>query len=221
MQPQALTVGPFEENCWLIADSGSAQSVLIDPGDDADVLLAAIDATQTTLTAIWLTHAHLDHVGAIDAVRRRWDVPVYLHPDDLPLYRTVDRQAARFGLAMSLPPEPTQPLSEGDVMRCGALSFTVWHLPGHAPGHVAFVGHGYAFSGDCLFAGSIGRTDLPLADPAALLHSLDRLASLDPGTVVCAGHGPSTTIARERASNPFLAGRAHPKGAAMAMPQAG
>jgi hydroxyacylglutathione hydrolase len=221
MQLQALTVGPFEENCWLIVDPDGAQSVLVDPGDDADVLLAAIDATQTTLTAIWLTHAHLDHVGAIGALRRRWDVPVYLHPADLPLYRTVDRQAARFGLHMSLPPEPTEPLSEGDVMHCGALSFAVWHVPGHSPGHVAFVGHGHAFSGDCLFAGSIGRTDLPLADPAALLHSLDRLASLDPNTVVCAGHGPSTTIARERASNPFLAGRARPKGSAITVPQAG
>ncbi|MCU0649647.1 MAG: MBL fold metallo-hydrolase, partial [Gemmatimonadaceae bacterium] len=118
-------------------------------------------------------------------------------------------------LRMVAPPEPTTAIAEGDVLTCGSLAFTVWHLPGHAPGHVAFVHQDHVFSGDVLFAGSIGRTDLPLADPAAMQQSLERLATLHASTTVWPGHGPTTTIAREVATNPFLAGQARPLGASL------
>ncbi len=214
MDVTGLTVGPFEENCWLLADPAAGEAVLVDPGEEPERLLAAVDASGCRLAAIWLTHAHLDHVGAIAAIRRvHPTLPVYLHPADLPLYRNAARQAAAYGLVVEQPPEPTTPLAEGMRLACGAWEATVWHLPGHAPGHVAFIGEGRAFVGDVLFAGSVGRTDLPLCDPAALQRSLERLAELPATTTVLSGHGPLTTIGRERKGNPFLAGLARPVGA--------
>jgi glyoxylase-like metal-dependent hydrolase (beta-lactamase superfamily II) len=159
------------------------------------------------LQAIWLTHAHLDHIGGIAAVRRAWaQVPVYLHPLDQPLYAAGEMQAAFYGLPFDAPPPSDRALAEGDVLAVGSLRFSVLHVPGHAPGHVAFHGHGVLFGGDCLFAGSIGRSDLPLANPADLERSLERLCALPAGTEVRPGHGPATTIGAELAGNPFLAG---------------
>ena len=135
--------------------------------------------------AIWITHAHLDHIGGIAAVLREWKVPVYLHPLDRPLYDRGAQQAAAYGIPFESPPAPDRELAEGDELALGALRFGVMHLPGHAPGHVAFYGHGMLFSGDVLFAGSIGRTDLPLSNPAHLERSLERLATLPPETGPC------------------------------------
>ncbi len=208
MDVRTLTVGPFQENCYLVGDGITRDAVLIDPGDEAERLLAAVAQDAWTLRAIWVTHGHVDHVGGIAAVKRAVDVPVYLHPADRPLYDRAAAQGAQFGLRVETPPPPEHPLAEGDVMTVGNLSFGVIHVPGHAPGHVAFVGHGAVFGGDCLFAGSIGRTDLPLSDPPALARSLERFAGLPEQTVVYPGHGPATTIREELRSNPFLTGAA-------------
>lgn len=205
---KTLTVGPFQENCYLVGDGVTRDAVLIDPGDEAARLVAAVEQDGWTLRALWITHGHIDHVGGIAAVKRKWNVPVYLHPLDRPLYDRAAEQGAHFGLRIETPPPPEHDLAEGDVMTVGNLSFGVIHVPGHAPGHVAFVGHGVVFGGDCLFAGSIGRTDLPLADPQALARSLERFAALPGDTVVYSGHGPATTIRDEKRSNPFLTGAA-------------
>lgn len=202
---QQLTVGPLQENCWLLADQDAGVAVLIDPGDEAPRLLAAVAETGCTLQAIWLTHGHFDHVGAIAAIRRVHDVPVYLHPADRVLYDNAAASGARFGLQVENPPAADHSLGEGDEISCGAFTFNVWHLPGHAPGHVAFLGHALCISGDVLFEGSIGRTDLPLCDPQAMRQSLLRLVTLPPETRVLPGHGGSTEIGREVATNPFLA----------------
>ncbi len=202
---QQLTVGPLQENCWLFADPDAGLAVLIDPGDEAGRLLAAVAATGCALQAIWLTHAHFDHVGALAAIRRLHDVPVYLHPADRVLYDNASAAAARFGLQVENPPGPIVEMVEGDTVTCGAYTFAVWHVPGHAPGHVALLGHELCFSGDVLFEGSIGRTDLPLCDPGAMRQSLLRLAALPPATRVLPGHGGSTDIGREVATNPYLA----------------
>jgi glyoxylase-like metal-dependent hydrolase (beta-lactamase superfamily II) len=201
-----LTVGPFQENCYLLGDGVTRDAVLIDPGDEAERLIDAIERDGWTLRALWITHGHIDHVGGIAAVKRHRDVPVYLHPADRALYDRAAEQGRHFGLRIETPPPPEHDLAEGDVMRVGTLSFDVIHVPGHSPGHVAFVGHGVVFGGDCLFAGSIGRTDLPLADPQALARSLQRFAALPEATVVYSGHGPATTVREERRSNPFLTG---------------
>lgn len=213
MQLRGFTVGLLEENCWLVVDDVAREAVLVDPGDEADRLLAAVAASGATLTAIWLTHAHFDHLGAVAAIKRVHDVPVYLHPLDLPLHTFAAQSAERWGLSIEQPPPPERELADGDRMRVGALEFTVMHAPGHAPGHVVFHGHGVALSGDCLFAGSIGRSDLPFCNPAHLAASLERIAALPPETVVHPGHGPLTTIGVERETNPFLSGTAKVLGA--------
>lgn len=207
------TVGAFQENCYLVTDSAARVSVLVDPGAEPDRLIAAVEREGTTLDAIWLTHAHLDHIGAIAGIKRRWNVPIYLHPLDQPLYGMADRQAALYGLAFEAPPPADRSLGGGDELRIGTLSFSVMHAPGHAPGHVVFHGHGVAFVGDCLFAGSIGRTDLPLSNPRDLASSLERIVALPEPTLVYPGHGPPTSVGAEMRSNPFLTGAARIVGA--------
>lgn len=205
----ALTVGAFEENAWFLHDRAAKELVIVDPGDEGPRLAAEVDRLGARLVAMWVSHGHLDHIGGIAAVLRRWPgTPVYAHPLDAMLWQHAPRSAAVYGLPFDPPPPPSHPLAEGDVLRFGGEDFRVWHLPGHAPGHVGFIGHDVAFTGDVLFAGSIGRTDLPLCDPAALERSLERLLTLPDGLTVHAGHGPSTTIGRERAANPFLNGTA-------------
>jgi len=200
------TVGLFEENCYLVADESSGHAVLIDPGDEGARLVSMVADARVTLDAIWLTHAHIDHIGAVAEIRRHFDVPVYLHPLDLPWYTTLSaRFAETYAIDFEQPDAPITELSDGARLRCGQLEFSVMHVPGHAPGLVSFNGEGVAFAGDLLFAGSIGRTDLTLGDPSAMSASLTRFVeSLPADTIVYPGHGPRTTLAREMQTNPFL-----------------
>ncbi len=212
MKVSSLTVGPLQENCYLVVDDTTKQAVLIDPGDEAKRLGDAVDASGATLVAIWLTHAHVDHVGAVAPLVRRFGVPVAVHALDGAMYTRAHEIGLMYGMKIEPLPAPSIALESMTQISLGALSFDVWHLPGHAPGHVAFIGHGAVFGGDLLFAGSIGRTDLPLCDPTAMRESLARIATLDPSFVVYPGHGPETTMGRELASNPFLSGLARPVG---------
>jgi glyoxylase-like metal-dependent hydrolase (beta-lactamase superfamily II) len=211
----SVTVGPFESHCYLVLDESAGAAVLVDPGDEIDRIAGMAGRHGAVPSAIWLTHAHLDHIGAVQAARRAWPgIAVHLHPADAEVYAWAARAAAAYGVQFEQPDPPDATLADGQVLRVGALSFTVWHLPGHAPGHVAFIGAGVALSGDCLFAGSVGRTDLPASDAAVFVGSLERLLELPESTNVLPGHGPPTTIGRERASNPFLTGMARVPGTA-------
>jgi hydroxyacylglutathione hydrolase len=201
-----VTVGPFQENSYVIVDESSRRAVLVDPGDEAPRIIRMVRDSGATPEAVWLTHGHLDHVGAIAAIKREWNVPVHMHVADLPLLRLASQSAQRYGFSMEQPADPDRTLADGDVMTVGALRFTVRHTPGHAPGHVVFIGEGVMLGGDLLFAGSIGRTDLPLSNPDDMEASLALVASFDRDTVVYPGHGPPTSIGNELASNPFLAG---------------
>jgi len=209
-----VTVGPFQENCYLVVDEASGRAALVDPGDEGARVAKLVRDSGAALEAIWLTHAHIDHIGAVAAVKREWDVPVFLHPADRWFYENGTRQAEMYGLPFEDPPPFERTLADGGVLELGELRFSVLHTPGHAPGLCVFHGHGVALAGDLIFAGSIGRTDLPLSDPRAMQRSLQRaLAELADGTVVYPGHGPVTTMAAERASNPFLTGALRVSGA--------
>ncbi|MDQ2890929.1 MAG: MBL fold metallo-hydrolase, partial [Gemmatimonadota bacterium] len=194
MRVASRTVGPFHENTYLVVDDDTGEAAVIDPGDQGDDIIAMIDQSGASLRAIWLTHAHLDHIGAISALRRRYgNVPVHLHALDQPVYAAASFFAAQYGVPFEQPEAPDAEFAHGDVARIGNLQFDVIHAPGHSPGHVMYFGHGVLIGGDVLFVGSIGRTDLPLANPAHMQETLQQLATLPPDTVVYPGHGEPTT----------------------------
>jgi glyoxylase-like metal-dependent hydrolase (beta-lactamase superfamily II) len=203
-----ITVGAFQENCYLVADPDSNALAIVDPGSDADQIVAAIEKTGKTPEVMWITHAHVDHIGAIASLKAKWNIPVWLHPADEPLYRVGGRQAQLYGIPYEEPPAPDHAFAEGTKVKLGNLELDVMHTPGHSPGHVVIHGHGNALVGDCLFAGSIGRTDLPFSNPAQLEASLRRIIALPADTIVHPGHGDTTTIGEEKISNPFLNGTA-------------
>ncbi len=208
-QPEivCLTNGAFAENCYLVADRQSGDVVIVDPGEEADLFVRRIEKEAWTLRAIWLTHAHLDHIAGVARIVSATNVDVYLHPDDRPLYDSVLEQAKWLGVEIEAAPAPNQSLASGDTVTVGNCAFTVAHTPGHSPGSVTFIGDGVALVGDVLFAGSVGRVDLPGGDGPTLLNSINEtLMSLPDDTIVYSGHGPATTIGQERLSNPFVTG---------------
>jgi glyoxylase-like metal-dependent hydrolase (beta-lactamase superfamily II) len=200
--------GVFAENCYLVVDEPARQCAVVDPGEEAGLILHKIEESGATLVGIWLTHAHLDHVVGVGRLAEETGVPIWLHPADRALYDAVPQQAGAFGLAPPPAlPAPDRDMTPGALLAVGALRFEIRHAPGHSPGSVCLVGHGIAFVGDVLFAGSIGRTDLPGGDFETLIASIEReLLSLPDETIVYSGHGPETTIGRERRANPFLTG---------------
>jgi glyoxylase-like metal-dependent hydrolase (beta-lactamase superfamily II) len=205
--PEVITLanGAFAENCYLVADPGTREVVIVDPGEESPLFLARLRTQGWHATAIWLTHAHLDHVAGVADMKSATGVPILLHPADRVLYDAAPRQAAMFGLSMDAPPPPDGELTEGQLLSVGACRFSVLHTPGHTPGGVTFVGHGLAFVGDALFAGSIGRTDLPGGDADTLVRSIrSKLYRLPDETAVLSGHGPATTIGVEKRTNPFV-----------------
>ena len=210
-QPEivCLTNGAFAENCYLVADRQSGDVVIVDPGEEADLFLRRIETEAWTLRAIWLTHAHLDHIAGVAHVVNATHVDVYLHPDDRQLYDSVLEQAKWLGVEVEAAPAPapSQSLASGDTVTVGDCAFAVAHTPGHSPGSVTFIGDGVALVGDVLFAGSVGRVDLPGGDGATLLNSINQtLMSLPDDTIVYPGHGPTTTVGQERMNNPFVTG---------------
>ncbi|HRP08885.1 MAG TPA: MBL fold metallo-hydrolase [Gemmatimonadales bacterium] len=198
--------GSFAVNTWLLVDETSGDAVVVDPGEEHQRILAAIRHRGANVKAIWLTHAHIDHIFGVEPVRRATGAPVWLHPADRDWYDRLPDQCAHFGFsARPAPSPPEHALADGDTVSLGPWRFEVRHTPGHSPGSVSFLGHGLAISGDVLFLGSVGRTDLPGGDGPTLIRSIRNvLFSLDDDTRVLPGHGPETTIGRERALNPYV-----------------
>jgi hydroxyacylglutathione hydrolase len=204
-------VPPFHKNGFVVGCERTREAVVIDPGDEVDQLLDVVAANRLVVKYILLTHAHIDHVTGVARAKKASGAPIYLHRDDQFLYDAVPQQAAMFGLPVPSVPAVDHFYDLHKPLTFGDLTVHVHHTPGHCPGGVCLqigaagqIGSDL-FVGDTLFAGSIGRTDLPGGDFETLMHSIKQvLFSLGDAAAVYPGHGPATTIARERLTNPFL-----------------
>ena len=209
-QVAIVPVTPFEQNCALFYDDETGKGAVFDPGGDVERIVAAIEEAGFTAQAIYLTHGHLDHAGGAAALRERLGVEVIgPHEDDRVILDNIERMATQYGLQGMENVTPDRWLEHGDRVTVAGVEFEISHTPGHAPGHVVFHAPAMRFAhvGDVLFAGSIGRTDLPGGDHETLLKSIKDVCLTWPDeTQFLCGHGPSSTIGRERASNPFLSG---------------
>lgn len=200
-------VEPFLKNGYVLACPRTRQAIYIDPGEEAPVLLERIQAHKLQLIAIVNTHAHIDHICGIQAVKERSDVPIYLHEQDEPLYNALPAQGEWFGLSYPPAPPVDAHLVENEDLEVGDLKVSVHHTPGHSPGSVCLEVDRHVFCGDLIFAGSVGRTDLPGGSHEILIESIrKKLLPLGDEKILHPGHGPETTIGRERKTNPFLTG---------------
>ncbi len=204
-----VPVTPFQQNCTLLFDEDDRSGVVVDPGGDVERILAALKDNAITATAIWITHGHIDHAGGAMALKEALGVDIIgPHADDRPLLANLEAQAQRFGIDDPVQNcVPDRFLKEGETVSFGGHLFEVLHCPGHAPGHVVFYNRAARFAhvGDVLFRGSIGRTDLPGGDHAALISSIkDKLLPLGDDIGFLCGHGPGGRFGEERRTNPFL-----------------
>ncbi len=202
---KSLPVGPLQVNCYIVACPRTKKALIIDPGDEAQKILQLLEQEELNPAMLVNTHGHFDHVGGNSLIIEKTGIEFCMHKEDLPLLKQASRQAASYGLQVMESPAPTCFLQNGDVVEIGDLSFEVIHTPGHSPGGICLYGQGHLFSGDTLFAGSIGRTDLPGGDMQQLLgHIRSQLMVLPEATVVHPGHGPESTIGAEQQFNPFV-----------------
>jgi glyoxylase-like metal-dependent hydrolase (beta-lactamase superfamily II) len=206
-------VPPFFKNGYLLGCEATQEGVVIDPGDEVEAIIAAASRRQLSVRHILLTHAHLDHITGVRRAREAFGAPIWLHREDLVLYEAAPEQGLMFGLSVPSQPRPDKFYSAGEVVTFGTFEVKVHHTPGHCPGGVCLqVGPEgepglKLFVGDTLFAGSIGRTDLPGGDLSTLMRSIREVLFRFPDeSEVYSGHGPMTTIGQEKASNPFLTG---------------
>jgi glyoxylase-like metal-dependent hydrolase (beta-lactamase superfamily II) len=190
-----LPLGAYQTNCYLVAREGASEAVVVDPGDAPDVVLAAVGERGWTPAAVLVTHGHFDHLGAVNGVAEASGIEVWMPRGEADELRTL----------AAAPHEPDHLLAGGETVSVAGIDFDTTAVPGHSPASIAYHADGHLFSGDVLFAGSVGRTDFAGGDMATLVASIARLMdTYPPDTVVLPGHGPVTTLGRERAQNPFL-----------------
>jgi len=204
---EQIPTGPIGTNCYLLGDEETRRAVVVDPGSDAPVILELVHHHGLQVETIVATHGHWDHVGAVRPLKQATGARFLAPAGDMELIRNASASALLMGVVVDPPPDPDGFLEEGDVLRIGGLELRVLSAPGHTPGHVILVGPGFAFVGDVVFAGSVGRTDFPGGDWDTLMESIrTKVLTLPDETVLYPGHGPPTSVRRERLSNPFLAG---------------
>jgi hydroxyacylglutathione hydrolase len=202
-------VGPLACNCYFVGDPVTKETIVIDPGGDAEDLAQALSERDLTVTAIVATHAHFDHIIAAGRLRELTGAPFFLNAADKPLLDWMQTSGRLWlGVELPHPPEVDRAAPEGEILIAGGARLEVLHTPGHSPGSISLVAEDAIYSGDALFAGSVGRTDLPGGDTTPLIRAIkEKLFSFDDGVPVYPGHGPPTTIGQERRFNPFVGGQ--------------
>jgi len=205
---KALTVGPLYTNCYIISCERTGEAIIIDPGfeeHEAHTILNEVERSGLNLVYVVNTHGHFDHIIGNRFLREEMNLPIMIHAGDAPLLTNPEMNLSlSLGLNITSPPADIL-LSDGDIIRVGMETLKVIYTPGHSCGSISILGDGFVFTGDTLFAGSVGRTDLPGSSDTDLIRSIrDRLMSLPDDTIIYPGHGPSSTIGRERRGNPFL-----------------
>lgn len=204
---ESFKAGPLDNNVYLIVDEATGQCAVVDPGPDSAYILDAVTARGLTIVAIVNTHGHWDHVAGNGLFVRASGAPIYRHPLDEDLALHADQVAALWGFTAEASPPAAHALEEGDTFELGAHRFALLHVPGHSPGSVCLLGDGVLIGGDVLFRGTVGRTDVPGGSLPQLLDGIRaKLMPLPDDTRILPGHGPETTIGRERRANPFLGG---------------
>jgi len=202
---KGMPVGPIMANCFIIGDEESRLAAVIDPGDEPSEILKALAEEKLSLQYIINTHGHFDHVGANRKLKEVTGAEILIHSKDAPMLSKLSITAAAFGLRAENSPGPDRELNEGDIISFGKVILKVIHTPGHTPGGISIYTEGHLFSGDTLFAGSIGRTDLPGGDYETLISTIrKKLFTLDDKVIVHPGHGPDTKIGDEKSYNPFV-----------------
>ncbi len=205
-----VVVTEFMTNCFIVGDGATKEAIVIDPGGEAGRIIQEIKKLGVEIKAVVNTHAHVDHIGALKEIKETFGAEIMLHNLELPILQTASKMGRLFGVSIEQPPEPDRFLADGDQVSCGDITLTVIETPGHSPGGISLVTSDgrYCFAGDTLFAGSIGRTDLPGGNYHTLIQSIKtRLIPLGDDVKVLPGHGPATTMGAERRYNPFLSGR--------------
>jgi len=204
---ETITNGPFAENCFLVADPTTKKAIVIDPGDEHERVVKIVEQAAVTVVEIVNTHGHIDHAGSVAPLKRALKVPFAIHPADRPWLENLAASAAMFGLPPKETPDVDRELAHDQALQVGDVTGRVLHTPGHTEGGCClyFPDQKVVFVGDTLFAGSIGRTDLPGGSMSTLMKSIrEQLLNLGDDVVVFSGHGPETNIGTERRSNPFL-----------------
>lgn len=204
MEIVTLAVGPLQSNCYIISDEKSLDALVVDPGDEPERITSVIDQKKLRVRFIVCTHGHFDHLGGVAALKGRTGAQIVLHRSDLEIYRHAKTQAASWGYEMAQPPEPDVFVKEGDVLLLGNLNLRVLSTPGHSPGGICLYGGGILVTGDTVFAGSVGRTDLYGGDMEEMKRSFVRIISLPPETRILPGHGSLSTVGEEKNMNFFI-----------------
>jgi len=204
MKIENIVVGQLQVNCFISYDEDSLEAMVVDPGDEPDKIIKFIEHRKLTVSRIVCTHAHFDHIGAVRRLKEKTGAPVMIHKGDADIYMRADKQGTLWGFHIEQPPEPDIFVNDGDEIAVGRSRFKVLHTPGHSPGGICLYGEGVIFTGDTIFAGSVGRTDFPGGSVTDLKRSFSEIISMPPETRIFPGHGPLTTVKREKKYNFFV-----------------